>query len=235
MRNVAPRRLHGPRHLPPQAPQGFDTVLRRRGAGSGNRRRRRRVVRDRGRRRRRLPGRAFDIVPGDPAALARPGQGRDIDPEFDRQFAGGGARERPAALAGSVLARRGRDGCLRRRLRGRTPAAPFRGRGGFDHRQHGADRKRRADRAAQAPDRARDRRRNLHHRLVGLDIDDDLVGCDGVALADMPVDDLSLAQPLADIGEVEAVVAHRFAIAASIAAATRAASGTNQSSTPGMG
>ena len=111
----------------------------------------------------------------------------------------------------------------------------FRGRGGFDHRQHGADSKRRADRAAQAPDRARDRRRDLHHRLVSLDIDNDLIGGDGVALADMPVDDLSFAQPLADIGEVEAIVAHRSAIVASIAAATRPASGTNQSSTPGMG
>ena len=47
------------------------------------------------------------------------------------------------------------------------------------------------------------RRRQLDQGLGGLDLDDDVVDLDGVALLDLPGDDLGLGETLTDVGQLE--------------------------------
>ena len=65
-----------------------------------------------------------------------------------------------------------------------------------------------ADLAAERLDDAGERRRQLHDRLGGLELDDGLVDRHLVAGRDEPRDDLGLGEALAEVGEDE-VAAHR--------------------------
>ena len=136
-----------------------------------------------------------------------------VPPTTPRSTPSRRARARVAGVArGRSPATVARDGC----------AGGARGRGGVRRRGSGRRRGRRrgvavfVDRDQQLADGddlagfpaerhhdAGGRRRHLHHRLVGLDLDDGLVLDDVVADGDEPRDDLGLGQALADVDESE--------------------------------
>ena len=68
------------------------------------------------------------------------------------------------------------------------------------------------------------RRRHLDGRLVGLDLDQQVVLGDLLADGDQPADDLALGDPLAEVGHAE-LVGHQNAMTFVIAASTRSGDG----------
>ncbi len=149
-----------------------------------------------------------DVVLGDAPAGTAPLQRSQIDTQFRSQLAVPG-QDRQNGLSG-----RGRGRRLRRFFQfpddaeRRRPFLCFRLRCGrffglLDHRQHGADGDRIADRTAQLADHSGDGGRQLHHRLVRFHFDDRLVGLDPVAIGDQPANDLPFGNPLPDVGELE--------------------------------
>ena len=79
----------------------------------------------------------------------------------------------------------------------------------IDPHQRRADRDDLTDLRTEAGDRAGDGRRQLDGRLVGHHVDDGLVLADDVADGHLPLDDLGLRHPFADVGQLEREVRHR--------------------------
>jgi hypothetical protein len=79
----------------------------------------------------------------------------------------------------------------------------------------------------QCDDTAGERRRHLDDRLRRLDLDDVLVSGDLVALGDEPAHDLSLGEPLAEVGEEERLLRHQSShCRSSTASSTRSTLGS---------
>ncbi len=158
--------------------------------------------------------RAPHVVLRDPSLRARPGDGREFDPELRGQPAD--ERRRPDAIG---RRRRRRDwgilggGLLRRRLgprllvTGRCRAVRA------DHDENGADGHRLALLDEDLRDLPGRRGRDLDGRLVRLDLDQRLILADLVALGDEPARDLALGQAFAEVGELE-LVRHRLILSA---------------------
>ncbi len=114
-----------------------------------------------------------------------------------------------------------------------TPGSGGRGRRRERH-EHASRVQHLADLTAERLDDARERRRQLHHRLRRLEFHHGLVGGHLVAGSDEPRDDLGLGQALAEVGQDE-VAAHQSHSQVSSAASTRSGVGRWCSSSFGDG
>lgn len=140
-------------------------------------------------------------------AAARPQRGQ-IDAELDRQrsYAGQRPRGRPAPVAlDDDLGQRVAD-CGARALDDEEPRDP-----------------------------PGDRRRDLDHRLVGLDLDEGLVPGDRVSLPDQPSDDLGAGEALSQIREQDQMWVAQKRRTSSSARTTRSTLGTYRSSSDQYG
>jgi hypothetical protein len=94
-----------------------------------------------------------------------------------------------------------------------------------DSHELGAHRHRLPDLAAERDDPACHRRRNLDTCLVGHHVGERLIFGHGIALADVPGDELDLGDPLANVGHLDHADGHQSSIALRNARPSRAGPG----------